>query len=66
VRVSELTLPDGVTTDIDSETAVALGQPPRVVVEEATGEGEGEEVAEAAAGAEPGADASAEAGSEES
>ena len=41
VRVSDLTLPSGVTTDIDPETAVAIGQPPRVVVEEGAGEGEG-------------------------
>jgi large subunit ribosomal protein L25 len=57
VRVSDLTLPSGVTTDVDPETAVAIGQPPRVVVEEeAVAEGEGEEGAaeegaEAAAGA---------------
>ena len=66
VRVSELTLPTGVTTDIDPETAVAIGQPPRVTVEEEIAEGEAEEGAEAAAGAESGGDASAEAGSEES
>ena len=65
VRVSELSLPTGVTTDVDPETTVALGQPPRVTVEEEAGEGEGEEGAEASAGAE-GGDASAEAGSEES
>jgi large subunit ribosomal protein L25 len=65
VRVSDLTLPSGVTTDIDPETAVAIGQPPRVIVEEEAGEGEAEEGAEAAAGAEPGGEASAEAGSEE-
>ena len=29
VRVADLTLPDGVTTDIDAETAIAIGQPPR-------------------------------------
>ena len=52
VRVSELTLPTGVTTDVDPETTVALGQPPRVTVEEEAGEGEGEEGAEASAGAE--------------
>ncbi len=34
VRVSDLALPTGVTTDIDPETTVALGQPPRVTVEE--------------------------------
>ena len=66
VRVSELALPTGVTTDVDPETAVAIGQPPRVVTEEETGEGEAEEGAEATAGAESGGDASAEAGSEES
>jgi large subunit ribosomal protein L25 len=66
VRVSDLVLPTGVTTDVDPETAVAIGQPPRVVTEEEAGEGEAEEGAEAAAGAESGGDASAEAGSEES
>jgi large subunit ribosomal protein L25 len=55
VRVSDLALPDGVTTDIDPDTAVAIGQPPRVVVleeeaEAAEGEAaEGEEPLEAAA-----------------
>jgi large subunit ribosomal protein L25 len=64
IRVSDLPLPDGVTTDLDPESAVAIGQPPRVVTEE--GEGEGEEGAEGVAGAESSGDASAEAGSEES
>ena len=61
VRVSDLTLPSGVTTDVDPETAVAIGQPPRVVVEEevaAEGEGEGEEGA-AEAGGEPTGEAQA-------
>jgi len=52
VRVSDISLPDGVTTDIDPETAIAIGQPPRVAVEEEAAEGEGEEGA-AAEGAEP-------------
>jgi large subunit ribosomal protein L25 len=46
VRVSDLVLPQGVTTDVDPETAVAIGQPPRVVVLEEEGEaveGEAEE-----------------------
>src|SRR5580693_3859962 len=44
VRVSDLALPTGVTTDVDPETTVALGLPPRVSVEEETaGEGEAEE-----------------------
>jgi len=66
VRVSDLVLPAGVTTDVDPETAVAIGQPPRVVVEEEAVEGEGEEgAAEGEAGAaQPSAEAS-EAGSEE-
>ena len=66
MRVSDLALPTGVTTDVDPETTVALGLPPRVTVEETVGEGEGAEGAEAGAGAESGGDASAEAGSEES
>jgi large subunit ribosomal protein L25 len=56
VRVSDLVLPDGVTTDVEPESAVVIGQPPRVVVEEeVAAEGEAEEGAEeaAAAGAEP-------------
>jgi len=59
VRVSDLALPAGVTTDVDPETAVAIGQPPRVVVEEEVAvEGEGEEGA-AEEGAEPATDAQA-------
>jgi large subunit ribosomal protein L25 len=50
VRVSDLTLPAGVTTDIELETAVAIGQPPRVVVEEEPAEGEGVEGVEGAEG----------------
>jgi large subunit ribosomal protein L25 len=65
IRVSELPLPDGVTTDVDPESAVAIGQPPRVITEEGEGEGEGAEGAEGT-GAESSGDASAEAGSEES
>jgi large subunit ribosomal protein L25 len=59
VRVSDLVLPAGVTTDVDPETTVVVGQPPRVVVEEAA---EGEAVEGAAEGeaaaAEPSAEAS--------
>jgi large subunit ribosomal protein L25 len=44
VRVSDISLPEGVTTDTDAETAIAIGQPPRVVTAEGEGaEGEGEE-----------------------
>ncbi len=52
VRVSDLSLPSGVTTDVDLETAVVIGQPPRVVVEEEPVEGEAEEGAEGEAVAE--------------
>jgi large subunit ribosomal protein L25 len=67
VRVSDLVLPDGVTTDVDPESAVVIGQPPRVVVEEeVAAEGEAEEGAEeaAAAGAEPTGEAADTAGEE--
>jgi large subunit ribosomal protein L25 len=51
LRVSDIALPSGVTTDTDPESAIAIGQPPRVVTLEAEGEaGEGES-AEAPAGA---------------
>ena len=54
VRVSDLVLPEGVTTDVDPDTAVAIGQPPRVVVEEEEEavEGEAEEGAAPAEAAE--------------
>jgi large subunit ribosomal protein L25 len=40
VRVSDLVLPDGVTTEIDPDSAIAIGQPPRVVSVEESAEGE--------------------------
>lgn len=55
LRVSDLALPAGVTTDMDPESAVVIGQPPRVVVLEEAAEGEGEGAEEGAA---PSADAS--------
>lgn len=62
VRVSDLALPAGVTTDVDPESAVVVGQPPRVLVtEEAAEEGEAEAAAEgegAAGAAEPTGEAS--------
>jgi large subunit ribosomal protein L25 len=57
VRVSDLTLPATVTTDVDVESIIAAGQPPRVQVEEvpegeaAEGEGAEGEAAEAEGGA---------------
>jgi large subunit ribosomal protein L25 len=38
LRVADLSLPAGVTTDVEPETAIAIGQPPRVVVLEEAGE----------------------------
>jgi large subunit ribosomal protein L25 len=48
LRVSDLVLPPGVSTEIDPETAIVIGQPPRVVVLEEGAE-EVEEAGEAAA-----------------
>jgi large subunit ribosomal protein L25 len=65
VRVSDLVLPDGVTTDVDPESAVALGQPPRVTVEEeAAAEGEAVE-GEGAEGEPTGEATTTDSGSEE-
>ena len=67
VRVSDLVLPEGVTTDVDPESAVVVGQPPRVVVEEeVAAEGEAEEGAEetGAVAAEPTGEAADTAGEE--
>jgi large subunit ribosomal protein L25 len=68
VRVSDLALPEGVTTDVDPDTAVAIGQPPRVVVleeEVEAAEGEGEESAAPAEAAEATGEASETTSSEE-
>jgi len=48
VRVGDVEMPAGVTPDIDPESTIAIGQPPRVVVAEAA---EGEAVAEGAGAA---------------
>ena len=63
VRVSDITLPPNVITEVDPESIVAAGQPPRVqAVEEGAAEGEGAEgeAAEGEVGAT--AEASAESG----
>jgi large subunit ribosomal protein L25 len=60
LRISDLTMPAGVTTEIDPETAIAIGQPPRVVTLEAEEE-EGEEAGAASAAA-PAAEAPADEG----
>jgi large subunit ribosomal protein L25 len=49
VRVSDLTLPEGVTSDVDLDSAIVIGQPPRVVAAEEGAEGE-EGAAETAEG----------------
>jgi len=67
LRVSDLTLPDGVETDVDPEEAVVIGQVPQVVElpEEEAAEGEeGEEAAEGEEGAEGEGEAPSEASSE--
>jgi large subunit ribosomal protein L25 len=61
LRISDLALPAGVTTDIDPETAIAIGQPPRVVTLEAEGE-EGEEGAAASTATAPADEAPADEG----
>ncbi|MGH8996174.1 MAG: 50S ribosomal protein L25 [Acidimicrobiales bacterium] len=67
LRVADLTLPDSVTIDIDLETTVAIGQPPRVevveLVEGEEGAVEGEEGAAAGEAAESAEAPSAAAGS---
>ncbi|HXZ63055.1 MAG TPA: 50S ribosomal protein L25, partial [Acidimicrobiales bacterium] len=49
VRVSDLALPAGVTTDVDPEAAVVVGQPPRVTAAAVLAEGEAEAAAEGGA-----------------
>ncbi|MBA3653106.1 MAG: 50S ribosomal protein L25 [Actinobacteria bacterium] len=49
VRVSDIKLPSGASTDVDPEAAIVVGQPPQAVVEEVA---EGEEGAEGVEGAE--------------
>ncbi len=49
IRVSDVKLPSGASTDVDPEAAIVVGQPPQAVVEEVA---EGEEGAEGVEGAE--------------
>lgn len=56
LRVADLQLPPGVTTDLEEDVAVVTGQPPRV---QALAEGEEGEVVEGAEGAAEGAEAAA-------
>ncbi len=63
MRVSDLTLPEGVTTEVDADEQIAIASITRAaeaeaVPEGAEGEGEGDEGAEGAEGAD-GAEASA-------
>jgi large subunit ribosomal protein L25 len=48
IRVSEIALPEGVSTDLDPESIIVAGQPPRV--QEEAAEAEEAEAAEAAEG----------------
>jgi large subunit ribosomal protein L25 len=54
ITVADLTLPPGVTTDVDPEQAIASAQVTRAVEAEAAAEGEEEEGAEGEEGAEEG------------
>jgi large subunit ribosomal protein L25 len=56
LRVADLDLPAGVTTDLEDDVAIVTGQPPRV---QALAEGEEGEAAEGAEGAAEGAEAAA-------
>jgi large subunit ribosomal protein L25 len=64
IRVGEITLPDGVTTDVDPDTSV-VNAAHAIVIEEPAPEAEAAEGAEGAAAAEGGGAASAEAASSE-
>ena len=59
IRVGDLRLPDGVTTDVDAETAVVVGQPPQVSEADLVTEAEAA-AAEAAAEAAEAAEAAGE------
>ncbi len=63
IRVSDLVLPNGVTTDVDPETPVVTGLAPRTLSAEGVEDGSEEAVegAEGEGGAEAGGDAAAEA-----
>jgi large subunit ribosomal protein L25 len=66
IRVGDVALPTGVTTDLDPETTIVVGQPPRVQVLEGAAEGEeaGAEGAAAAAGETPGGEGGGDSGPE--
>jgi large subunit ribosomal protein L25 len=65
IRVSDVALPSGVTTDVDPDSAVAIGQPPRVVSAEEAGEGVEGEGADGATAEAGGGGETSEASSEE-
>ena len=53
IRVGDLPLPDGVSTDVDGDQAVVVGQPPQAGAEAAAIEAEAAEAEQEAATAEP-------------
>ena len=67
IRVGDLTLPEGVTTDVDPDHVIVVGQPPQVTAadlmteEEAAAAAEAAAEGEAAADGEPAAEATGEA-----
>lgn len=67
IRVGDIKLPSGASTDMDPEAAIVVGQPPQVVEAPEAAEGEeGEEVAEGEAPAEAAAEGGGEAPAEDS
>ena len=60
IRVGDLKLPEGVTTEVDPEEAVVIGQPPQVTAADLITEAEAEAAEAAEAAAEEGAEAAAE------
>ena len=50
IRVADITLPTGATTEVDPEAAIVVGQPPQVVEEPEPEVAEGEELPEGAEG----------------
>jgi large subunit ribosomal protein L25 len=60
IRVGDVPLPEGVTTDVDPDTAIVAGQPPQVKAADLVTEAEAAAAAEAAAVAEAAAEAGVE------
>jgi large subunit ribosomal protein L25 len=64
IRVDDLDLPEGVSTDVDPETAIVVGQPPQITEDDLVTEAEADAAATAAAEDSGGDAAAAEDGGE--